>query len=81
MRTSQEYLPALVDKGLLDLQKLVTHYLPELKATAYKGATVQHLLDMASGVVYDDDYDPFGGVPSSLSREGRAPYGSGPLVE
>lgn len=49
----------LVDKGLLDLQKLVTHYLPELEVTAYKGATVQHLLDMASGVVYDDDYDPF----------------------
>ncbi|WP_189556853.1 MULTISPECIES: serine hydrolase [unclassified Mesorhizobium] len=48
----------VVNKGLVEVTKPVTHYLPELEATAYKGATVQHLLDMSSGVVYDDDYDP-----------------------
>jgi len=43
----------LADKGLIDVQRPVTHYLPELEATAYKGATVQQLLDMASGVTFD----------------------------
>ena len=44
----------LVSKGLLDVTKPVTHYLPELAATVYRGATVQHLLNMASGVIYDE---------------------------
>ncbi|WP_348633102.1 serine hydrolase, partial [Mesorhizobium sp. M2A.F.Ca.ET.039.01.1.1] len=44
----------LVNKGLLDVQKPVTHYLPELAETAYRGASVQHLLDMSSGVVYEE---------------------------
>lgn len=44
-----------VDKGVLDLQKPTAHYLPELEATAYKGATVQQVLDMASGVVASDE--------------------------
>lgn len=43
-----------LNKGLLDLEKPVTHYLPELAATAYQGATVQHVLDMTTGVVYDE---------------------------
>lgn len=44
----------LVNKGLLDVKRPVTHYLPELAVTAYRGATVQHLLDMSSGVFYDE---------------------------
>ncbi|MGO4835955.1 serine hydrolase domain-containing protein, partial [Rhizobiaceae sp. 2RAB30] len=31
-------------------------YLPELEATAYRGATVQQVLDMTSGVVFDETY-------------------------
>ncbi|TIR48697.1 MAG: serine hydrolase [Mesorhizobium sp.] len=42
----------LVHKGLIDTDSLVTRYLPELEATAYRGAKVQHLLDMAAGVKY-----------------------------
>ncbi|WP_156933517.1 serine hydrolase domain-containing protein, partial [Mesorhizobium sp. LSHC412B00] len=34
----------LVNKCLLDADEPVTHYLPELASTAYRGATVQHLL-------------------------------------
>ncbi|RWJ03990.1 MAG: class C beta-lactamase-related serine hydrolase [Mesorhizobium sp.] len=39
----------LVHRGLICPESLVTRYLPELQATAYRGATVQHLLDMTAG--------------------------------
>jgi CubicO group peptidase (beta-lactamase class C family) len=46
----------LAGRGLLDPQALVTDYLPELEATAYRGAKVQHVLDMTSGVAFDEEY-------------------------
>jgi CubicO group peptidase (beta-lactamase class C family) len=46
----------LVGKGLLDPSAPVTSYLPELARTAYRGASVQHVLDMATGVVFDETY-------------------------
>lgn len=47
----------LIHQGLLDPAQLVTYYLPELTATAYQGASVQQVLDMTSGVVFDETYD------------------------
>ena len=47
----------LVDKGLLDPTELVTTYLPELEKTAYKGAKLQDVLNMSSGVRYIEDYE------------------------
>jgi hypothetical protein len=53
----------LVGKGLLDVDAPVTRYLPELNDTAYRGALVQHVLDMASGVTFDETYsDPYSDV-------------------
>ena len=46
----------LIGRGLVDPAAPVTHYLPELEATAYRGARVQHVLDMTSGVVFDETY-------------------------
>ena len=46
----------LVGRGLLDPARLVTDYLPELAATAWRGATLQHVLDMRSGVKFGEDY-------------------------
>ncbi|MGE3363217.1 MAG: serine hydrolase domain-containing protein [Rhizobiaceae bacterium] len=46
----------LVGRGLVDPTAPVTQYLPELEATAYRGARVQHVLDMTSGVVFDETY-------------------------
>ncbi|EUB99341.1 6-aminohexanoate-dimer hydrolase [Rhizobium sp. CF080] len=46
----------VVDRGLLDPNAPITDYLPELEATGYKGATVRHILDMTSGVVFDESY-------------------------
>jgi CubicO group peptidase (beta-lactamase class C family) len=47
----------LAGHGCLDLKAPVTTYLPMLERTAYRGATVQHLLDMTSGVAWDENYE------------------------
>jgi CubicO group peptidase (beta-lactamase class C family) len=50
---------ALVDRDLLDTDRLITQYVPELSTSGYAGATVQHVLDMRSGVRFREDYtDP-----------------------
>lgn len=46
----------LVDRGVLDLERQVTDIIPEVKATAYAGATVRDLLDMRAGIAFDEDY-------------------------
>ena len=47
----------LVGRGLLDPEEKITSYLPELKETAWNGATLRHALDMTSGVRYIEDYE------------------------
>ena len=50
----------LVGRGLLDPARPVTDYLPELEQTAWRGATLQHVLDMTTGVAFDETYtDPY----------------------
>jgi CubicO group peptidase (beta-lactamase class C family) len=46
----------LIHQGLIDPAAPLTRYLPELSATAYRSAAVQHVLDMTSGVVFDETY-------------------------
>jgi CubicO group peptidase (beta-lactamase class C family) len=46
----------LAERGVIDPKAPVTRYLPELEATAYRGATLQHLLDMTSGTQFDETY-------------------------
>jgi CubicO group peptidase (beta-lactamase class C family) len=43
----------LAGRGELDIDAEVTAYVPEVAATAYRGATVRQLLDMRTGVVLD----------------------------
>lgn len=46
-------------EGALDPDKLVPHYVPELKETAYGDATVRQVMDMTIGVKYSETYtDP-----------------------
>jgi len=40
--------------GTLDIDALVSDYVPEIALTAYQGATVRHLLDMRTGIVLDE---------------------------
>jgi CubicO group peptidase (beta-lactamase class C family) len=46
----------MIEKNILDDATLVTDYLPELADTAYAGATVRHLLDMRTGIEFNEDY-------------------------
>ncbi|MGJ5152928.1 serine hydrolase domain-containing protein [Bradyrhizobium sp. HKCCYLR1023] len=43
----------LAGRGELDVDAEVTRYVPEVAATAYRGATIRQLLDMRAGVVFD----------------------------
>ena len=48
-----------IEEGLMDIERPIETYLPQLKGTAYEGATVANILNMASGVKFDEDYlDP-----------------------
>lgn len=50
---------ALVAAGSVDPSMDICHVLPELRGTAWEGCTVQHLLDMRSGVRFDEsESDP-----------------------
>ena len=46
----------LIGRGLLDPKNQVTHYLPELLDTSFKGATLQQVMDMTSGDFFDETY-------------------------
>ena len=49
----------IVGRGLLDPEALVTEYLPELATTGWRGAKLRHVLDMTTGVRFDETYtDP-----------------------
>ena len=46
----------LIDRGLLDPDREVTAYVPELAASGYAGALVRHVYDMRSGVRFLEEY-------------------------
>jgi CubicO group peptidase (beta-lactamase class C family) len=65
---------ALAGKGLLDVDARVTDYLPELNDTAYRGATLGHVLNMTSGVRFDETYtDPYSDIGKSDVASGWKP--------
>ena len=47
----------LADRGLLDPDDRVVDYIPELASSVYAGCTIRHLLDMAVGITFGEDYD------------------------
>lgn len=46
----------LAGARVLDVDRPVSDYVPEIARTAYAGATVHHLLDMRTGLVFDENY-------------------------
>jgi CubicO group peptidase (beta-lactamase class C family) len=53
----------LADRGLLDPDDRVIDYVPELASSVYAGCTIRHLMDMAVGIAFNEDYeDPKGDV-------------------
>lgn len=64
-----------VGRGLIDPDRQVTDYVPELGASsAYATATVRHLLDMEVGIDFDETYDdPRGDVKAFRVAAGWDP--------
>lgn len=59
----------LVDEGAIaSIDDPVTKYAPRLAGTAYDGASVRNVLNMASGVVFNEDYFDYN---SDINRMGR----------
>ena len=46
----------LAEKGVLDLHRTVDAIVPEVAGTAYRGASIRHLLDMRAGISWDENY-------------------------
>jgi hypothetical protein len=68
----------LAGRGILNVSHLVTDIIPELKSTAWEGATVMHLLDMRTGVAFNEDYLATSGPMIAYRRAaGWNPLGSG----
>ena len=70
---AKSYLSALVgillDEGKIALlDDPVIQYAPQLKGSAYDGATLQNVLQMSSGVTFDEDYLD---KNSDINRMGR----------
>ncbi len=58
----------LLDEGALTLADPVIQHVPKLAGSAYDGATLEDVLQMESGVAFDEDYlDP----KSDINRMGR----------
>lgn len=62
-------LGTLVADGTIpDINAPVTRYVPMLRGSAYDGASIRHVLNMASGIVFNEDYLDFW---SDINRMGR----------
>lgn len=59
---------AVAEGDIVSLQDPVTQYVPELKGSGYDGVSIKNVLQMSSGVHFDEDYDRFN---SDINRFGR----------
>ncbi len=58
-----------VEEGLIkDLNQSVTEYVPSLKGSGYDGVSIKNVLQMSSGVLFNEDYGDFN---SDINRFGR----------
>jgi len=70
---AKSFLSALMgvvvsEGAIASLDDPVTKYVPELKGSAYDGASIRNVLNMASGVTFDEDYFDFN---SDINKMGR----------
>ena len=58
-----------LERGYIrNIEQTVTDYLPEMRGTGYDGVRIKDVLQMASGVRFDEDYGKFS---SDINRFGR----------
>jgi len=67
-----------VHDGLIDIDAPVERYLPEMRGSGYEGVPVRDVLQMSSGVTWDEDYADF---YSDINRMGRILAVGGSLDE
>jgi hypothetical protein len=56
MSVSKSMMGLLFGSLGIDAERPVTDFVPEVRTTAYAGASVRNLLDMRAGVKFDEDY-------------------------
>ncbi len=59
---------AVYDGLIPDLNQAVTDFVPQLKGSGYDGVTIKNVLQMSSGVYFNEDYGDFN---SDINRFGR----------
>ena len=68
----------IASAGKLDLSAPVTLYVPEMRSTAWNKATVQNVLDMRTGVLFDENYEATSGAIVEYRKStGWNPLGAG----
>jgi hypothetical protein len=56
MSVSKSMLGLLLHELEIDAERKVVDLAPELRDTAYRGATIRHLLDMRAAIAWDENY-------------------------
>lgn len=71
---------ALVDRAIGSLDDAIPKYVPELKNSAYKDNTIRQVIQMISGVSWNEDgaNDPYG--DNDIARMFNGVYGSDPAA-
>lgn len=68
----------LAGRGIVDPVRLVTDYLPELAVTGWQSATLQQVLDMTTGVRFDETYEnPYSDIGQTDVAAGWKPVPAG----
>lgn len=67
---NQGYIESVMDP--------VTKYVPELEGSGYEGVPIKHVLQMSSGIRFDEDYGDFN---SDINRMGRTLALGTPLID
>ena len=67
--TSALFGIAIEEGHIKSIEEKITDYVPELKGTGYDNVRIKDVLQMSSGVKFDEDY---GNYESDINRMGRA---------
>lgn len=59
---------AVEEGAILDIHEPVTNYVPQLKGSGYDGVSIKNVLQMSSGIKFNEDYGDFW---SDINRLGR----------
>ncbi|KUM26743.1 6-aminohexanoate hydrolase [Mesorhizobium loti] len=68
---------ALVHEGVLDESEIISHYLPELRSTAWEDATLRQVMDMQTGLAFREGYDEHSDIWQYRWAFGRLPRPTG----